>query len=190
MASSSSSETAEIYFEKQTRFLCGAHALNNLFGKAEFSIGELDSLAKTAGTHSVFGYYDVNTLQLAVDSRGYELVWFDSRKDVTELPLDDNTVVGFLINTTAPLLVFFKSRHWKCIRRLVSDTNSLDVSYYFMDSKYKKPQLMTIEETLRLVSSEKDSGSQILVLRSKPSIETNSAQEEPLNTTATPLEKV
>jgi hypothetical protein len=136
------------------------------FGKAEFSVAELDGFAKQAGSASVMGYYDVNTLILALDSRGYELSYFDGRKDISELPLEDNDILGVLINTTTPLLFFFTSRHWKCIRKVVNSDNS-DASLYFMDSKIKKPKKLDYVQSRAELDDIKNSGGQILIIRKK-----------------------
>ena len=126
----------------------------------------MDAFAKTAGTNSIFGYYDVNTLQLAVDSRGYELNYFDARKNLDELPLEDNSVLGVLINISTPLLYFFKSRHWHGIRKVFSkDSNTSKL--YFMDSKLRRPQEMDFSTARDTLADLRTSGAQILVLMRK-----------------------
>lgn len=136
------------------------------FGKAEFSVDELDGIAKTVGTHSTFGYYDVNAIQLAVDRRGYVISYFDGRKSLDELPLEDDSLLGLLINFTTPLLFFFKSRHWTSIRKVfLSDGTS--PKFYFMDSKQKKPQEFEVASLRAHLTNMRDSGAQILILRRK-----------------------
>lgn len=136
----------------------------------------MDSFAKTAGTQSIVGYYDVSTLQLAIDSRGYDLTWFDLRKDVTELPFLDTLVVGFLLNSSTPLLYFFKSRHWKCVRIMHSIESNGTTSYLAIDSKAKKPVKLDFDGIVTFMGNEKRSGAQILVVRKIPS---NQMEDDP-----------
>lgn len=136
----------------------------------------MDSFAKTAGTQSLVGYYDVSTLQLAIDSRGYELTWFDTRKEVAELPFLDNSVVGFLLNSTTPLLYFFKSRHWKCVRIMHSAESNGTTSYLAIDSKAKKPLKLDFDAIVTYMASEKRSGAQILIVRQ---MQANKLEDDP-----------
>lgn len=135
-------------------------------GKQEFSVSELDSFAKTAGTGSVFGYYDLNALQLAADSRGYDISFFDARKNVQELPLSDSSVVGILVNTTTPLMYFFKSKHWFCIRK-TSNSDKGSMSWYLLDSKRKKPESLEQDQIGPLIDQLRKEGAQVLLFTRK-----------------------
>jgi len=110
------------------------------------------------------GYYDINALQIVVDRRGYELVFFDARKSLDELPLEDDTVIGILINISTSLLYFFKSRHWSCIRK-VSLKGETSSKLYFMDSKQRKPREISIDEAREELSDLRISGAQILLCK-------------------------
>lgn len=80
----------KFYHEKQVRELCALHALNNLFqDKDAFSKIELDSICHNLSPENWInphksilglGNYDVNVIMSALQSRGYDMVWFDKRK--------------------------------------------------------------------------------------------------------------
>lgn len=195
MASEGEGLEGTIYFERQTRLLCGLHVMNNLvrrfsltntnpeshsniflahltphvcfqFGKAEFTVAELDAFAKTAGTGSVFGYYDLNTLQLAADSRNCDISFFDARRHVDDLPMDDPMLLGFLVNITSSLLYFFKSKHWVCIRKLPGE-NGAPARWYHLDSKGKRPELVEEDKVGPLLAQLRNHGAQLLVVTKK-----------------------
>lgn len=82
--------TVEIYHEKQIRELCALHALNNLFqSKDAFTKTELDTICHSLSPDNWInphksmlglGNYDINVIMKALQSRGYEAIWFDKRK--------------------------------------------------------------------------------------------------------------
>ncbi|XP_014776702.1 josephin-1 isoform X3 [Octopus bimaculoides] len=78
--------TVEVYHEKQRGALCGLHALNNLFqDKNAFTEKALDRIAvglKQRGFLSSFhiGNYEISVLQVAVKTKGCQLIQFDKRK--------------------------------------------------------------------------------------------------------------
>lgn len=130
----------------------------------------MDAFAKTAGTSSVFGYYDANALQLAADDRGYVIDFYDSRKSLNEMKLDDNSLVGILLNISSTVLYLFKSRHWLGIRKVVNEENG-GVKWYLVDSKEKKPQLLELDQLLPTLSRLRESGAQVLLLKRKENAE-------------------
>ncbi len=77
-------------FTFQKRDLCAVHALNNLFQREEFTKADLDAVCAQLDPDSWlnqhkswipgFGNYDFNVLAVALQSRGYEITWFDARK--------------------------------------------------------------------------------------------------------------
>lgn len=129
-------------------------------------MAELDAFAKTAGTGSVFGYYDLNTLQLAADSRDCDISFFDARKHVDELPMDDPLLLGFLVNITSSLLYFFKSKHWLCVRKVTGD-NSEPARWYQLDSKGKRPENVEEVRVGPLLAQLRNHGAQLLVVTRK-----------------------
>lgn len=94
-----SSAMAGCYHEKQSLWQCGRHCLNNLLGAATFSSAELDQIAVSIGemqgyahpalslTHRwpVVGNFDINVVLCALQQRGYEASWWDTRKPDAEL---------------------------------------------------------------------------------------------------------
>lgn len=80
----------DIYHEKQVRELCALHALNNLFqSKDAFTKMELDYICHSLSPDNWInphksmlglGNYDINVIMKALQSRGYETIWFDKRK--------------------------------------------------------------------------------------------------------------
>jgi hypothetical protein len=102
-----------------------------------FSVSELDALAKSTGTHNFFGYYDVCAIEMALQGKGYDLRWFDSRKPIEELDMSPVDVAGVLVNITQTTLFFFTTRHWLGVRKIMTD-DALSYSLYWMDSKDKR----------------------------------------------------
>lgn len=83
--------SAIIHHEKQVRELCALHALNNLFQLKEFTKEELDSICYSLSPNTWInphksilglGNYDINVLMKALQSRGFDAIWFDKRKYV------------------------------------------------------------------------------------------------------------
>ncbi|KAK9694223.1 Josephin [Popillia japonica] len=139
-----SSTTAPIYHEKQVRELCALHALNNLFQMKEFTKEELDSICYNLSPDvwinphkSILGLgnYDINVLMKALQSRGYEVIWFDKRKDPNCINL--RNIFGFILNVPSEYKVSFitlplRRRHWIAIRQI-------NGNYYNLDSKLDSP---------------------------------------------------
>ncbi|KAK6638351.1 hypothetical protein RUM44_008780 [Polyplax serrata] len=137
----------DIYHEKQVKELCALHALNNLFQNKTYDKKELDGICETLAPNSWFnphksvlglGNYDINVILIALQSRGYEGIWFDKRKDPQTINL--SKVVGFILNTPSDykfsiITIRLHRRHWIAIREI-------DGQYYNLDSKNDVPQVL------------------------------------------------
>lgn len=153
-----------IYHEKQVRELCALHALNNLFqNKDAFSKTELDLICHTLSPeHWInphrsmlgLGNYDVNVIMSALQSKGYEMIWFDKRKDPSCLNLDN--ITGFILNIPSDYKLSFitiplKRRHWFALKEL-------NGFYYNLDSKLDSPRVIgSQEDLLNFMRNELDS---------------------------------
>lgn len=146
-----------IYHERQSKQLCALHSLNNLFQSPDaFKKQELDKICNELAPNnrlfnphrSIFGLgcYDVNVIISALSKRGYDVVWFDKRKDLSSLPLCD--IFGFILNipntpsSTSPFnyipsqaRVWSSQKHWITIKKI-------GPSYYNLDSKLESPQVI------------------------------------------------
>ncbi|KAK1793937.1 hypothetical protein P4O66_010844 [Electrophorus voltai] len=80
-----------IYHEKQRRELCALHALNNVFQDgAAFSRDALQDIYQRLSPSTLVtphkksmlgnGNYDVNVIMAALQTRGFEAVWWDKRR--------------------------------------------------------------------------------------------------------------
>nr|XP_033785351.1 josephin-1 [Geotrypetes seraphini]XP_033785352.1 josephin-1 [Geotrypetes seraphini]XP_033785354.1 josephin-1 [Geotrypetes seraphini] len=145
-----------IYHEKQRRELCALHALNNVFqdGNA-FTRETLQDIFQRLSPNTMAmpqkksmlgnGNYDVNVIMAALQTKGYEAVWWDKRRDVGVIALSQ--VMGFIMNLPSslswgPVKLPLKRQHWICVREIGG-------IYYNLDSKLKMPEKIGIEEELR-----------------------------------------
>ncbi|KAJ7330082.1 hypothetical protein JRQ81_016256 [Phrynocephalus forsythii] len=136
-----------IYHEKQHRELCALHALNNVFqdGSA-FTRDTLQEIFQRLSPNTMVtphkktmlgnGNYDVNVIMAALQTKGYEAVWWDKRRDVNVIALPN--VMGFIMNLPSslcwgPLKLPLKRQHWICVREVGG-------TYYNLDSKLKVPE--------------------------------------------------
>ncbi|XP_043958732.1 josephin-1 [Gambusia affinis] len=148
--------TPAIYHEKQRRELCALHALNNVFqdGTA-FSRDTLQEIFQrlcpstmvTPHKKSMLGNgnYDVNVIMAALQTRGFEAVWWDKRRDVGSIELSN--VEGFILNVPSnlrwgPLRLPLKRQHWIGVREVGG-------VYYNLDSKLRNPQPIGSPDELR-----------------------------------------
>ncbi|CAL1604877.1 unnamed protein product [Knipowitschia caucasica] len=145
-----------IYHEKQRRELCALHALNNVFQDgAAFSREALQDIYQRLSPSTLLtphkksmlgnGNYDVNVIMAALQTRGFEAVWWDKRRDVGSIELSN--VTGFILNVPSnlrwgPFRLPLKRQHWIGVRE-VSGT------YYNLDSKLRTPQSIGRPEELR-----------------------------------------
>ncbi|CAO2601701.1 Josd1 [Lemmus lemmus] len=91
------------------------------------------------------GNYDVNVIMAALQTKGYEAVWWDKRRDVGVIALAN--VMGFIMNLPSslcwgPLKLPLKRQHWICVREVGG-------AYYNLDSKLKTPEWIGGESELR-----------------------------------------
>ncbi|KAM8942419.1 josephin-1 isoform 1-T1 [Lycaon pictus] len=91
------------------------------------------------------GNYDVNVIMAALQTKGYEAVWWDKRRDVSAIALTN--VMGFIMNLPSslcwgPLKLPLKRQHWICVREVGG-------AYYNLDSKLKMPEWIGGESELR-----------------------------------------
>uniref|UniRef100_A0AAQ6IJ33 Josephin-1 n=1 Tax=Anabas testudineus TaxID=64144 RepID=A0AAQ6IJ33_ANATE len=145
-----------IYHEKQRRELCALHALNNVFqdGTA-FSRDTLQEIYQRLSPSTLVtphkksmlgnGNYDVNVIMAALQTRGFEAVWWDKRRDVGSIELSN--VTGFILNVPSnlrwgPLRLPLKRQHWIGVREVGG-------VYYNLDSKLRSPQPIGNPDELR-----------------------------------------
>ncbi|XP_077358410.1 josephin-1 [Festucalex cinctus] len=151
-----SAERPAIYHEKQRRELCALHALNNVFqdGSA-FSRDTLQEIYQRLSPSTLVtphkksmlgnGNYDVNVIMAALQTRGFEAVWWDKRRDVGSIELSN--VTGFILNVPSnlrwgPLQLPLKRQHWMGVREVAG-------VYYNLDSKLRGPQPIGSPDQLR-----------------------------------------
>ncbi|CAL8302488.1 unnamed protein product [Lota lota] len=145
-----------IYHEKQRRELCALHALNNVFqdGTA-FSREALQEISQRLSPSTLVtphkksmlgnGNYDVNVIMAALQTCGFEAVWWDKRRDVGSIALSN--VTGFILNVPSnlrwgPLRLPLKRQHWIGVREVGG-------VYYNLDSKLRGPHPIGSADELR-----------------------------------------
>ena len=78
-----------MFFFNKVKELCALHALNNLFQSKKYEKKELDAICETLAPNSWInphksvlglGNYDINVILIALQSKGFEGIWFDKRK--------------------------------------------------------------------------------------------------------------
>ncbi|XP_068107883.1 josephin-1 [Hyperolius riggenbachi] len=147
----------QIYHEKQRRELCALHALNNVFQDAgAFTRDALQEIFQRLSPNTLVtphkknmlgtGNYDVNVIMAALQTKGYEAVWWDKRRDVGLISLSN--VTGFIMNLPSslswgPLKLPLKRQHWICVRQVGG-------TYFNLDSKLKRPERIGSDEDLRI----------------------------------------
>lgn len=149
-----------MYHERQRLQFCALHVLNNLFQEETFCKQDLDDICyslspdATVNPHKSFlgfGNYDVNVLTMALQTKDYQFIWFDKRKDLNILDLAH--IYGFIINKTHKLRCFgievpFKQRHWSAVR-------NMNGCFYDLDSKLDEPKCIGgSEKVLTFLRSE------------------------------------
>ncbi|XP_042623461.1 josephin-1-like isoform X2 [Cyprinus carpio] len=151
-----SSQPPAIYHEKQHRELCALHALNNVFQDgAAFSRDALQDIYQRLSPSTLVtphkknmlgnGNYDVNVIMAALQTRGFEAVWWDKRRDVGSIALPN--VTGFILNVPSnlrwgPLRLPLKRQHWIGVREVGG-------VYYNLDSKLRSPHAIGTADELR-----------------------------------------
>lgn len=123
--------SAPVYHERQMKELCALHALNNLFQDSKaFTKPMLDQICHSLSPdHLVnphksvlgLGNYDVNVIMAALQSKGFEAIWFDKRKDPSVIDL--SKIMGFILNVPNELKFAFlqfplSRKHWIAVREI------------------------------------------------------------------------
>ena len=161
----------EIYHEKQSRELCGLHALNNLFqSESAFSVTDLNNIcySLSPGTwinphkSSIgLGNYDVNVITAALNTKEHDLVWFDKRKDPRTVNLQQ--IKGCILNVPNDwklgfVTLPFNRKHWIAFKKIQEN-------WYNLDSKLKLPvNLGCDEDFYKYLDSQLRDGSRELFL--------------------------
>lgn len=138
----------KIYHEKQHFELCALHALNNVFQDPNaFNKEVLDEICSRLSPDSLVnphkcvlgtGNYDVNVIMAGLQYKGHAAVWWDKRRSVDRLCL--NNIKGFILNIPSSIgwgmmTIPLKRRHWIAVRQI-------DDVFYNLDSKLKQPDLI------------------------------------------------
>ncbi|KAF8774172.1 josephin-1-like isoform X1 [Argiope bruennichi] len=132
-----------IYHEKQVKELCALHALNNLFqDKNAFNKQILDNICHSLSPDNLvnphksllgLGNYDVNVLMAALQIKGYEAMWFDKRKDPSNI--DFSKICGLILNIPSEMKFLplrLNRKHWIAVKEI-------DGTFYNLDSKLESP---------------------------------------------------
>ncbi|XP_073420635.1 josephin-2 [Dendrobates tinctorius] len=133
-----------VYHERQRLELCAIHALNNLLQRAEVTQRRAEEICWGLSPNSVInphrsflgtGNYDVNVIMAALQTLDYAAVWWDKRRSLDILAL--NEIFGFILNIPSPISLGFLSlpitrKHWIAVRQIGG-------VYYNLDSKLKSP---------------------------------------------------
>ena len=155
-----------MYHERQSFLHCAVHSLNNLLQFPCFTSSQFNSIASSLHSSSssrsfsdnsflsslqlfnphksIFGIgnFDVNVIEIALNSIEAKLEWVDSRSLIQEFTInieneadsENSNFVGLLLNE--PNNGWFGlnvGRHWKSIKRL-------NGAWIDLDSKLKKPE--------------------------------------------------
>lgn len=139
----SKGEQQNIYHEKQVKELCALHALNNLFqDKNAFNKQMLDNICHSLSPDNLvnphksmlgLGNYDVNVLMAALQLKGYEAMWFDKRKDPSNI--DFSKIEGLILNIPSEMKFLplrLNRKHWIAVREI-------NGTFYNLDSKLDCP---------------------------------------------------
>jgi len=167
----SDQDSAEPYHERQSKQLCALHALNNLMqDRHAFTQQALDDICQRLSPDAFInphrsmlglGNYDVNVLMAALQEKGMETVWFDKRKDVSMLDVDQ--IMGFILNIPSDFKIGFLKlplhrKHWIAIR-------CFNGKFMNLDSKLDKPETIGDGKTLlQYFQSELEEGDKELIL--------------------------
>jgi len=167
-ASSPSDDASPLtYHERQVGRLCGMHCVNNLlqqraykpkdFYKMEKEVRKQQAAIETWGLSRLFRKisrsvgrfeFSVQALDMALGRAGFDLVWFDRRKDLRNLNLEDEELMGIVVNETSEPDAEDDYRHWFSIIRDRSG------KFYNMDSQLSTPECIgDVPSTLSFLRS-------------------------------------
>lgn len=90
--------------------------------------------------------FNVQTLEIALNQQGMGMQWFDRRRELRDLRLQDATLVGLIMNVyqdgeTRSCLPGTAKQHWQCIRRVMG-------TYFNLDSHLEEPKRIGNAEAL------------------------------------------
>ncbi|XP_071035493.1 josephin-1 isoform X2 [Parasteatoda tepidariorum] len=141
-----------IYHEKQVKEMCALHALNNLFqDKEAFNKQTLDNICHSLSPDNLvnphksvlgLGNYDVNVLMAAVQLKGYEAIWFDKRRDPSNI--DFTKIYGLILNVPSEMKFLplrLNRKHWIAVKEI-------EGTFYNLDSKLDRPSVIGKESDL------------------------------------------
>uniref|UniRef100_A0A3Q2ZY19 Josephin-1 n=1 Tax=Kryptolebias marmoratus TaxID=37003 RepID=A0A3Q2ZY19_KRYMA len=128
--------------EKDKRYICPTYLLS-LYSLVWLSPSTMVTPHKKSMLGN--GNYDVNVIMAALQTRGFEAVWWDKRRDVGSIELSN--VEGFILNVPSnlrwgPLRLPLKRQHWIGVREVGG-------VYYNLDSKLRNPQPIGSSDELR-----------------------------------------
>jgi len=147
-----------LYHERQVGRLCGMHCVNNIlqrrayepfdFQRWEAQIEDQEAALTWWSFPHLFrcfcatvggADFSVGSVELALADAGLELQWFDRRRKLCELKLDDPCLVGIIVNLQDKKKSCFEDdsdRHWLSVLR----TDGKD--FYNLDSRLSRPSLL------------------------------------------------
>ncbi|CAI4226771.1 unnamed protein product [Auanema sp. JU1783] len=131
----------ELHHERQVKQMCLVHALNSLLQRKEFTSKDLDRICYSLNENRWFnphksilglGNYDVNVLMVALDKCDLHMVWFDSRRPISDINLD--AVDAMIFNVPSGRIPCWPGRHWFTVLKVE------DGSFMNMDSFLPVPK--------------------------------------------------
>ncbi|CAL5189613.1 unnamed protein product [Lathyrus oleraceus] len=181
-----STQTSNVYHERQRLQFCLLHALNSLFQQKDAftrpnlnAISEKLALDDTSSTDSwtpfsilfkphhnaLTGNYDINVLIAALEEKGKSVVWHDRRNGGSSIELDgpEDVLMGVVINVPVKRFAgIWKGRHWIALRKI-------DGVWYNLDSDLHAPKCFRDKDEVRefLDSSIVHGGEVLLVMNQK-----------------------
>lgn len=157
-------DAIEPFHERQRKSLCALHAINNVLqGEGLLEQGDLEAISRQLKANGLEdgmtlrerlsvsellgcvascagrGYYDVNTLTVAVASRGCDLRWHSGPLTPRLLGLHEERFVGLIVNTRGSKLGV-PTNHWFAIRPIGG-------LWYDLDSKLRVPIVFGNDQT-------------------------------------------
>lgn len=157
-------EPKPFFHERQVGRQCGLHCVNNLlqarcYEKADLNHFSTEILKQRALVERELGSslpgaeiirkiqatmfdYDVHVLEEALQRQGFILKWFDKRQSLETLTLEDDNLLGLIINKRT-WNMRFSDRHWLSIRRFGD-------RFLNLDSKLTEPEHLGGAEDTRI----------------------------------------
>ncbi|KAH3863257.1 josephin-2-like [Dreissena polymorpha] len=137
----------QLYHERQRKQLCALHILNNFFQAPVFKQSDLDEICTRLTPQKFYnphrgilglGNYDINVITAALQSKDLCLVWFDKRKNISDIEWIN--VQGVILNIPSDwklgfIKLPFGLKHWILLREINN-------TFYNLDSRLSSPELM------------------------------------------------